>query len=204
MVKDAINDDVLKYQRCLEGIRHHLNTIEAILTGYINPGSPDLATELVFLHFRKALEEMAFSSLCANIDQYAAVYKDVTTVWSAKRLLERVGKANPNFYPRPLQFKVGASVGEPSHLTKDDFLFLYSFASDLLHSRNPYRTEPAQEVKCSPLQWLTRFRNLLRTHLIQLVDYEQTWTAIMPDQGQIQIGVARLVPIDADPEASRD
>jgi hypothetical protein len=203
MPKDAINDDVLKYQGCLESIRQHLNTIEGILTGQINLGIPELAMELVFLHFRKALEEMAFSSLCANVDQYTAAYKDVTTVWSAKRLLERVGKANPNFYPEPMHFKAGVLVGDPPpHLTKNDFLFLYSLASDLLHSSNPYRTEPPPDVKYSPSQWLARFRNLLRMHLIQLVDYDETWTAVMPDQGQIQIGVARLVPIPTRPVES--
>jgi hypothetical protein len=40
-----------------------------------------------------------------------------------------------------------------------------------------------------------RFRNLLRMHSIQLLDYNEAWNVIVPDEGPIQIGVSRLVPV---------
>jgi hypothetical protein len=93
---------VRKYQGCLESIRHHLTIISAILCGQINPGLPEMATELILLRFRKALEELAFSSLCSNVDRYSEAHKQFAIFWKSKQLLDQIGSMNPNFYPVPL------------------------------------------------------------------------------------------------------
>lgn len=75
MLKEAINDDVRKYLNCLARIQWHLRFIETLDRGQA-PAFHDPGTELIFLHFRKALEELVFSSLCANVDKYSAVYEN--------------------------------------------------------------------------------------------------------------------------------
>lgn len=97
MPEDAINDDVcqiqaLRREHPTASQYHRGDPQRADKSGHSRTGDGTR-----FLHFRKALEEIAFSSLCANVDQYTAAYKGVTTVWSAKRLLEGAGKANRKF-----------------------------------------------------------------------------------------------------------
>lgn len=112
-------------------------------------------------------------------------------------LLEQIGEKNPNLYPQPMRFADGVPVDPLPYLTRDDFKALYDLSSSVLHSWNPYRQEPPPDIRYGLAEWLERFRNLLRMHSVQLLDHEEMWTVIMPDEGQIQIGVARLIPTPA-------
>jgi hypothetical protein len=180
----------------MERVRGHLNIVSALSPGQIDFVAPDLNAELMFLHLRKALEEMAFSSLCANVGRYCQAHADYASKWAAKRLLEGVGKLNPDFYPVPIHFN-GGTPSEPGapHLTRDDFIFLYDLSSSLLHSWNPYRTEAPPDLKYTVPEWLARFHNLLRTHSIRMIDDEEIWIVLVPSEGPIQVGRSRLVGI---------
>lgn len=171
-------------------VREHLQIASGVYTEQIAVGLPDLRADLVFLHLRKALEEIAFSSLCANVEKYSKAHEDYASKWSANRLLQSIEKLNPEYYPVPIPF--GATDERP-HLTRDDFSFLYDLSSVLIHSPNPYNTGPLPDLKYSMIEWLTRFRNLLRTHAIRLVDDEEMWIVVVPDDGPIQVGRSRLV-----------
>ena len=46
----------------------------------------DLNAELIFLHFRKALEEISFASLSANREKYSAARAGFATEWNARRM----------------------------------------------------------------------------------------------------------------------
>jgi hypothetical protein len=196
MVKEAINDDVRRYQACLDSIRHHLTIVSGTVSGRINTGIDELHAELILLHFRKALEELAFSSLCANVDKYSEAREKFAMFWQSKLLLQQIGQMNPNFYPVPMHFSGGVLVEtSPPHITREDFTDLYDLSSNVLHSWNPYKNTPPPDIKYSIPEWLERFRNLLRVHSIQLVDHDEVWIAMMPDAGSIQVGVSRLVPL---------
>lgn len=220
MPKDAINEDVRKYANCMDRIRHHLRTVEGLFAGSLQTGSQDLTAELIFLHFRKALEEMAFSSLCANVEKYSAAHAKFSSFWRARDLLREIGDINPNFFPVPVKLNASTRTGtdnalhetesaEEGYLTREDFDFLYSQSSKVLHSRNPYRTDdPTINVKHTVPEWISRFQKLLKVHYIQLVDHEEIWMVTIPNEGRIKVGVARLIQpkppevVDTDPSGA--
>jgi hypothetical protein len=133
----------------------------------------------------KGLEEVAFSSLCANREKYSAIHAKFATFWRAKDLLKEIGQINPYFYPvsiRPakqIQVEDGRKLTHfaataDDCLTKDEFVHLYTKASEVLHSRNPYRQDDATiNVKYTVPEWLVKIKNLLAVHTIQLIDNEE-------------------------------
>jgi hypothetical protein len=60
----------------MERVRRHIRIVDRVLLREINTGDNDLNAELIFLHFRKALEEIAFASLAVviNTDSKAALH----------------------------------------------------------------------------------------------------------------------------------
>jgi hypothetical protein len=51
--------DIEIYCNCIERVRHHVSIADTVFAGTIDTGLRDLNAELIFLHFRKALEEIA-------------------------------------------------------------------------------------------------------------------------------------------------
>jgi hypothetical protein len=138
-------DDIQIYCARMERVRHHVSIVDTVFAGRIDTGLPDLNSELIFLHFRKALEEIAFSSLSANPEKYPAARAGFATEWNARRTLGFVAKVNANFYPVPLQPPRETAPGRKSFdrvrdgfLTKEDFATLYDGGAAVLHCRNPY------------------------------------------------------------------
>jgi len=205
---EAISADLKLYLQCMERVRAHLRTVNAVFLRMIQTGHTDLNAELIFLHFRKALEEIAFSSLCANREKYSAAHAKFATFWRANDLLKEIGQINPNFYPASIRLAKQAQVEDGKKLlhfdgaaddclTKNDFAFLYTKASEVLHSRNPYRQDdPTIDVKHTVPEWIAKIKDLLEVHTIQLVDYEERWLIFVPEHGHIHAGVSRLVPSD--------
>ena len=205
MPQESTNEDAKKYANCMERVRGHIRTIEAVFSGKIRTGHQDLNAELIFLHFRKALEEIAFSSLCANVEKYSEVQTRYAQFWQAKNLLKEIGLMNPDFYPVPMR---SATIPLPNSdmvthhfepvdsgfLTKEEFDFLYSQSSEVLHAHNPYRTgDSTINVRHTVPEWINRFQNLLRLHYIRLVDHEEIWLVIVPNEGLVQVNVSRLL-----------
>jgi hypothetical protein len=87
----------------MERVRRHVHIADQVFAGKIDTHDRDLNAELIFLHFRKALEELAFASLAANREKYSAARAGFATEWNARRMLGFVEKVNPNFYPVPLK-----------------------------------------------------------------------------------------------------
>ncbi len=141
--------ELLIYCNCMERVKHHVSIIESARSGAVvasnHPDHSMLLAELIFLHFRKALEEIAFASLSANRERYAAARASFATEWNARRMLGFIEKVNPDFYPLPLQepkefapgMKHSRRMNEP-FLTREDFEKLYDSAGEILHSENPF------------------------------------------------------------------
>jgi hypothetical protein len=196
----------------MERVRRHLRTVSAVFGRRIQTGHTDLNAELIFLHLRKTLEEIAFSSLCANRDKYSEVRAKFASFWRAKDLLKEIGRINPNFYPTPVRFarQLLAEDGKKlshfeaighEHLTQEDFVFLYTKASEVLHARNPYRDDdPTIDVRHTIPDWIARIQNLLTIHTTKLIENEEMWLVFVPEHGQIQANVSKLVsPEEYDP-----
>jgi hypothetical protein len=137
--------DIEIYCNCIARVRHHVGVVDAVLAGTIGTGHADLNAELIFVHLRKALEEIAFASLSANREKYSAARAGFATEWNARRMLGFIEKVNANFYPIPLMEPKEISAGikhfdrvESGYLTKSDFETLYDGCAEVLHCRNPY------------------------------------------------------------------
>src|SRR5579863_1368776 len=96
-------NDIEIYCNCIQRVRYHLGVADTVFAGKIDTGHSDLNAELIFLHFRKGLEEIAFSSLSANREKYSAARAGFATEWNARRMLGFIEKVNANFYPIPLK-----------------------------------------------------------------------------------------------------
>ena len=44
--------------------------------------------------------------------------------------------------------------------------------------------------------WIARIQNLLTIHTTQLVENEEMWLVFVPEHGQIQANVSKLVPFE--------
>jgi hypothetical protein len=190
--------DIQIYCACMERVRHHVGVADTVFAGTIDTGHRDLNTELIFLHFRKALELIAFSSLSANRERYSAVRARFATDWNARRILDSVEEVNPNFYPVPLTPSQDTAPGHRAFgrvadgfLTKDDFVTLYGRSSKLLHSRNPYAPgDPAVNMEHPIDEWSRRIKALLRLHFVELVDVHGLWVVALPNEGHAEVVTA--------------
>lgn len=88
------------YADYMTGVRMRLDEVGRILAANDMPEFSQ--QEATFLQLRKALELIAFASLAANKDAYAAVFPTFAEDWKAKRILERIERINPEFYPTAL------------------------------------------------------------------------------------------------------
>jgi hypothetical protein len=187
-------NDIDIYCNCMERVRRHVHIADSVFAGKIDTRDRDLNAELIFLHFRKALEEIAFASVSANREKYSAARAGFATEWNARRMLGFVEKVNPNFYPIPLKPPHEIAPGHKffdrisdGFLTKDDFVTLYDGSSEVLHCRNPYAPgDPTINVKYSGDEWSRRIKLLLCWHFVQIVDVPGLWVIQVPDEGPVR------------------
>jgi len=185
--------DIEIYCSCIARVRYHLGVSDTIFAGEINTGHKDLNAELTFLHFRKALEEIAFASLSANRDTYSVARAGFATEWNARRMLGFIEKVNPNFYPVPLKPPRETAPGQKhfdrvrgDYLTKEDFSTLYDGSAEVLHCRNPYDPrDPTINVKYTVEEWSRRIKALLSWHFVQLVGIPGLWVVQVPNEGSV-------------------
>jgi len=176
-------------------IRSRINIVQAIVSKGTKIGHPDQAYELIFVQFRKTLEEIVFASLSANKEKYSEVHSNFSKHWRANDMLTVMDKVNPNFYPVPLPPPVETApghkhFGEPltdGFLTRDDFEVLYKCSSEALHTRNPYRVnDPTINIKYTVQEWVTRFQRLLSWHSVTLLNKDR-WIVNIPCEGVIYV-----------------
>jgi hypothetical protein len=194
-IMSNVSDDTKLYVKCMEETRDRLNFVKSVLAGNRISGPQIIEQELVFLQLRKILELVAFASLTANREKYAAAHSKFATHWRATQLLQYLAEINPDFYPMPVQkpqlqdgIKHMAAVDD--FLTKDDFISLYDVASKLLHVGNPFSTkDQVTRMRYNTRQWIERIQALIALHVIRLVD-GKVWVVEVPEQGPINLWLA--------------
>ncbi len=92
-------NDIEMYCNCMERVRRHVLLADQVFAGKIDTHDRNLNAELIFLHFRKALEELAFASLSANRKQYSAARAGFATEWNARGMLVLCGRLIRTFTP---------------------------------------------------------------------------------------------------------
>lgn len=190
-----VETDIQIYCDCMARIRHRINVVQTIMSGGINVGHADQTGELIFVQFRKTLEEIAFASLSANKEKYSEVHANFSKHWRAKDMLAVMDRVNPNSYPVPLPAPVETApghkrFGEPltdGFVTRDDFVLLYERSSEALHARNPYKEgDPTINIKYTVQEWVVRFQHLLSWHLITLLNGD-IWIVNIPREGKVHV-----------------
>ncbi len=186
--------DIQIYCDCMARIRNRMNVVDRIMSGGISVGHQDQMAELIFVQFRKSLEEVAFATLSANREKYSAVRANFSRHWRAKDMLAVMDGVNPNFYPVPLpppdetspgQKHFGEPLTDGFH-TKEDFILLYNSSSEALHVRNPYREGDATiNIKYTVQEWIARFQRLLLWHNTELLNGDR-WVVHMPAEGLVR------------------
>ena len=85
------------YCNCMEEIRLRLGVVQALGNKTFSTNYVHSEQQLAFLQFRMCLELIAFGSLIANQAAYSAAYKDFSSHWRAKKMLEYLEKVNADF-----------------------------------------------------------------------------------------------------------
>ena len=181
--------DYRKYADCMEEIKKRTAAIDKYLVGGFHAGCPQITAESVFLQIRKILELIALASLVANQREYAKQRKNFCNDWNAKRILETLEKANPNYYPTPVEQLIDSVTGRvlslkaisSGYLTKEDFVVLFDRCNGMLHAENPFsRNQAPKSLLESVPMWTNKIIRLLNHHTIQLLnDDKQLWVQMV-------------------------
>lgn len=181
-----MNDDIIKYCKCMEEIKKRTHAITTILNKKHTTAYQATNREFCCLQIRKILELIALASIAANKAEYAKQYNKFFKHWNAKRILKDIEKINPEFYPVPSDQVIDSNTGKVSELkliesgflTKEEFIDVYDKCScQVIHSSNPYDA-PVNFDEFDNLipEWTAKIIRLLQHHQIQLIDsHLQLW-----------------------------
>lgn len=187
------SEAALLYVNSMSRIHQRVGLVQKVLGRECGLGSETFDAELVYLQFRKILEEIAFSSLAANKTEYAALHANFTKHWKAEKILQELEKLNPNFYPQPLESPTSSpgfhhfDLLSSDFLTREEFAALYDISSQVLHTRNPYSQDDLViQARYSGDQWVLRIQRLLSWHSVQLLSGEILVVNI-PPSGEVHV-----------------
>ncbi|HEX7408107.1 MAG TPA: hypothetical protein VF515_10740 [Candidatus Binatia bacterium] len=170
-------EDTVAYCNCMEQVKRRLRLVAAITGGMLKTGDEGADAEFACLQLRKVLELIAFATLAANRERYSQARADVDKEWSAKRILERLARMNPDFYPVPV-IPISKGPGRwhfdivaDGFLTQSDFAILFDKCSEVVHEWNPFRAGPRLvDFGRSISEWARRIERLLEVHHVRLID----------------------------------
>jgi hypothetical protein len=203
-----------QYASLMEEVKLRITVVDNILQGTTKLPLPP-AVESVALQFRKVLELVAFASLIANKKAYASTYKDFSKEWNAKKLLQKLAKLNPQFYPVPVKQVKSDLPGiawkhekiTDAYLTKDAFVDVYQACSELIHTPNPYGkvVDLASYMAKFP-EWRAQIMRLLNLHELHLFNEPGMHVCSMMTAGTDKVLVYTFSPtgaitVEAKPQA---
>ena len=177
-----------KYRNLMIEVKNRISSVDFFLTGKGHALFPATTTESIALQLRKILELIAFGSLVANKEVYAAAYQRFASHWKARLILKDLERVNPDFYPQPLvevpshDRRVVHELRnrQPDYLTKDEFENAYERCAALLHAENPYGSRLDYEYYRQKLpDWRVQIVNLLNNHMIRLVNQDSFYIVHM-------------------------
>lgn len=191
------------YCNRMEDIKRRIAIVRAVDSGQLTLGRKDFDAELICIHLRKVLEQIAFASLVAHKPSYEKVYRDFAKEWNAKKLLKKLRKVNPDFFPKP------ASVSEPEdqgvrnlaiiedgYLTEDEFVLLYNICGNALHTKNPFNPGPhIVDFQRPVTEWVERIQKLLSIHWMRLTHTGEVWIVQMNTAEDGKVHIAHAQPL---------
>ena len=172
-----------------------------------------IATECIYLQFRKILELIAMASLVANrqaLEKMNRSLKKLGKQWNGDAILRSVERINPDFYPVPIvetpsrdpRVKVKLVDKTEGFLTRRDFSRLYNLCGDLMHADNPLgnKTDYRELWQQGPA-WEGQVMELLGCHKIRLVGQEGFYLVHMHEKRDGQVHMYHFARMDGPPPA---
>ena len=99
----ADTQDAKRYASGMAEIRQRLGFARTAVSRIRETQNQDLVnTETIFLQMRKVCELVAFGSLIANKELYSQHYETFASDWRLGRLVDKLRKVNPDFFPVPM------------------------------------------------------------------------------------------------------
>jgi len=186
------------YRALMEVVKTRIACLRRLASGAISLGDQRLDWEAAALQLRMVLELIAFSSLCAHKDAYAAAHANFAKHWKAALLLKELAQLHPDFYPQPVRLDHIKPDGTrhfgavKDYLTQEEFVTLYNVCSRAVHTANPFGDLSPIDFGFGIGAWVGRIQALLDTHWIRLYESPQVWVVQMSagPEGQVQIAVA--------------
>jgi hypothetical protein len=164
----------------LEEAKGRIASIDAAISGSCGLPAP-LVLEYSYLQIRMLCELIALGCLIAHGDIAATHTVTLQTAWAADKIIWRLGKLHPNFYPHPIRLSVSPQHVhfdrlESGFLTKGELLNLYnkkcgdklhrSSLKDLLATTQQTQTPNFADI----VYWRNKIALLLNQHHIASVD----------------------------------
>jgi hypothetical protein len=163
-----------------------------------------LIREFCQLQLRMICELIALSCLIAHGEIHAGT--SLQKEWSADRIMDRLAKLHPHFYPWPIEVHEEKNGVTPfSHiregfLTKDDLIKLNGQCGDALHRgslKNLLKSDMALPDDFTEIANATaRIRTLLELHRIVLIDHTIIFCTLSDSaqNGNVVTAIAGIEP----------
>jgi hypothetical protein len=189
------HDDIIRYCDVMEGIKRRLAVADRVGRSEGVDLSPDARVELIYLQYRKILEQIAFASLISNREKFSKIFVKFSKYWNAADLLRDLSRVNAHFYPEPVTVETSSdpavdwhlSGKKDGYLTKGDFLELYGRTGDILHERNPYAgTFDTEWFTDNARPWWKKIVGLLEVHVVHLFGQDEVYVVrLQGDDGRV-------------------
>jgi hypothetical protein len=179
-----------RYCECMDLLKLRIDIVREIATGKRTTGFLVPDQELCCLQLRKSLELVAFAGISANLDKYSQMRPKFHEDWNGKRIILTIEKINPNFYPIPIRTfaddkgQLHYDDIKDGYLRKEDFVELYDWCGQQLHSFNPFQENSQwKDVKERLVLESSRIVTLLNQHRCILPESDDEIWVNMNDSG---------------------
>ena len=186
---NILNKFIVKYGDLMVEIKNRTSSALNMLGRDDQPVSV-VNLESAALQIRKVIECTMHASVVVNIDK---ISNDLTKEWNANKLMARVEKINPNYYPQPVKLEINkgvkAWVPDEGFISKADFKTLYNKIGELAHAKSPFNNKKVdvQTAKQEMISALRQLIKLLNHHFVPLPDGKSRIVCVMEDgKGGVQ------------------
>lgn len=114
--------------------------------------------------------------MLVNEKEYRQASKKLEFDWRLKSIIENLSKANPNYYPKPVNIiKEEGKLDkfetiDSGFISKDDLLEVYEHCSEFLHSKNPLKDDKYDDFLAEIKFVVSSIKNihsLLQNHTVK-------------------------------------
>ncbi len=183
----------------------------AVVKGFLKGGCYTLymatTLECMCLQIRKILELIVLGSLVVNKTEFAKQHKDFHKHWNGGKILKKLEKINPDFYPKPIKEKSSSdpkiksdiTAVKDGYLTKGEFVAVYGRCGKIAHADNPFGTKTDYDYYEKQIsEWLDKIMKLLNNHEIRLVNDKNIYVFHVEEERDDKVHGYTFAPVKAE------